>query len=157
MPAVVVDIYSAAVAGGPMERLTQAVLEADRGLVGDRYYFGAGTFSEKLKDKPDSQVTLIESEEVARFTSAAALAIGAGELRRNIVTRGLRLNDLVGKRFRVGGAVLEGIRLCEPCAYLAKRVAPQVLPALVHRAGLRAQIILGAVVRPGDPIELSGP
>ena len=157
MSAVVVDIYSAAVAGGPMKPLSQAILEAGRGLVGDRYYSGAGTFSEKLKDKPDSQLTLIESEEVARFASAAALSIGAGDLRRNIVTRGVRLNDLVGKRFRVGGAVLEGIRLCEPCSYLAGRVVPQVLPGLVHRAGLRAQIIQGAVVRPGDPIDLASP
>jgi MOSC domain-containing protein YiiM len=152
MTAHVVEIYTAATAGAAMRAIPEATLEAGRGLLGDRYYAGQGTFSERLDGKPDVEITLIAEEEVIRFNQAEGLSVGAGELRRNVVTRGIALNDLVGARFRVGTVVLEGIRLCEPCAHLAKLVSPRVLPSLVHRAGLRARIVSGGVVRPGDPI-----
>jgi MOSC domain-containing protein YiiM len=148
----VLAVFTSADAQAPMETTAAAELEPGRGLVGDRYYRGIGTFSEKLKGKPDSEITLIESEEVERFNKAEGLGLGSGDLRRNIVTTGIRLNDLVGRRFQVGEVVLEGIRLCEPCAHLAKTVASQVLPGLVHRAGLRACIVSGGVVRTGDEI-----
>jgi len=150
----VLAIFTAAVAEAPLQPVPEASLEAGKGLVGDRYYrdTGTGTFSEKLRGSPDSEITLIEAEEIERFNADFGLTLGLGAPRRNIVTRNIRLNDLVGRRFNVGQVVLEGIRLCEPCAHLAKIVSPEVLPGLVHRAGLRACVVTGGTVRQGDAI-----
>ena len=148
----VVGIFKAAEAGATMQAVDQAELKTDRGLVGDRYYAELGTFSAKLRGTPDTQVTLIEAEAVEAFNGSEGLELAPSDLRRNIVTRGIRLNDLVGRQFSIGAALLEGIRLCEPCAYLAETVDPRVLPGLVHAAGLRARIVSGGVVCPGDAI-----
>jgi MOSC domain-containing protein YiiM len=145
-------IYTTPDAGAPLASVDEAVLEAGAGLAGDRYHRGAGTFSAKLAGKPDSEITLIESEEIDRFNRETGLALGYGAPRRNLVTTAVGLNDLVGRQFRVGEAVLEGLRLCEPCAHLARTVAKEVLPGLVHRAGLRACIVGGGTIRPGDAI-----
>lgn len=153
MTAVVAAIYTTAASGAPLHAVAEATLEAGKGLVGDRYYFGVGTFS-KTPAAPDSEVTLIEGEEIQRFNEIQGSSKAAGEFRRNIVTSGIRLNSLVGRQFSVGSAVLEGIRLCEPCGYLAGFVSPAVVESMVHRAGLRARIVSGAVIRPGDRIEI---
>ena len=147
-------IFSAALAGVSMLPKQEAVLEARRGLVGDRYYLGTGTFSEKLKGTPDVQLTLIALEEIEGFNERHGLDLGPGDFRRNVVTRGIELNELVGHQFNIGVTVLEGIRLCEPCAHLAGRVHPQVLPGLVHRAGLRAAVLSGGTIRAGDAVTL---
>lgn len=152
MTGTVVAIFSCSAGAAPMTAVTQATLEAGNGIVGDRYALGTGTFSNKDVHKADTEVTLIEAEEIERFNAGQQLAIGLGEPRRNIVTRGIRLNDLVGSQFHIGDALLEGIRLCEPCAHLASLVTPVVLPGLVHRAGLRARIVTSGIVRPGDAV-----
>ena len=123
MTAVVLGVYTCAASGGPMNPIAEATLEPGRGIVGDRYHAGAGTFSKKLKGRPDAEITLIESEEIDRFNAAQSLAVKTGDFRRNVVTIGIRLNDLVGVKFSVGAAVLEGIRLAEPCAHLAGLVS----------------------------------
>lgn len=143
-------ILTASSAGAPMRRVEQAMLEAGKGFVGDRYYCGVGTFSAQLEGRRDAEITLIESEEIERFNESHGLALAPGDLRRNVVTRGVRLNALVGRRFRIGDVVLEGIRLCEPCAHLAARVASAVLPGLVHRAGLRACVVSSGTIKPDD-------
>ncbi|MEO8306958.1 MAG: MOSC domain-containing protein [Pseudomonadota bacterium] len=150
MPGSVLAIYATLHAGEDLLPLATATLEAGRGIVGDRYFEHSGTFSDKLKDTKDWEVTLIEQEEVERFNTALGKALGPGSFRRNIVTVGVRLNDLVGHRFKVGNAVLEGVRLCEPCAYLATLLGPEVVKAMSHRVGLRARIVAGAKVLPGD-------
>ena len=155
MKATVVGIYTASISGTPLRSVPRATLEAGKGLVGDRYFLGVGTFSKKIM-APDAEVTLIESEEIERFNSNEQAAHSPGEFRRNIVTRGIKLNDLVGKRFLVGAALLEGKRLCEPCAHLAKLVKAPVVEGMVHRAGLRAQILTGATVQVGDEIRAEG-
>ena len=151
MKATVVGIYTASTSGTRLRSEPQATLEAGKGLVGDRYFLGVGTFSKKIA-APDAEITLIESEEIERFNSNEHAAHSPGEFRRNIVTRGIKLNDLVGKRFLVGAALLEGKRLCEPCGHLAKLVNAPVVKGMVHRAGLRAQILTGATVQVGDEI-----
>jgi MOSC domain-containing protein YiiM len=151
----VVAIYTSGTGGAALRDVPAAVLEAGRGLVGDRYYLKGGTFSEKLKDGHDWEVTLIEKEEVDRFNASHGKALEPGHFRRNIVTAGIRLNDLVGKRFRVGEAVLEGMRLCEPCAYLAGLIGPEVVRAMAHKAGIRARIHVGGEVRPGLAVNAS--
>ena len=148
----VVAIYIAAKAATEPQMAGSVVLEAGRGLVGDRYHAREGTFSAKLKDKADWQATLIEIEEVERFNSSHGSAFGPGAFRRNIVTSGIRLNDLVGRRFAIGDTMLEGVRLCEPCAHLARLLGKDVVKGLAHKAGLRAVILTGGTIRPGDVV-----
>lgn len=151
----VVDIVTTSEAGKPLRSVAEASLESGKGLVGDRYYEHSGTFSEKLKDSGDWEVTLIESEEIHRFNESHGLTLPPDSFRRNIVTSGVRLNDLVGRRFHVGSAILEGMRLCEPCAHLGKLVGPAVVKGMVHRAGLRARIVTGSRVHVGDEVKVA--
>jgi len=151
----IVAIYIAESGAEPMSAVSEAELEAGRGILGDRYHGRGGTFSKQDRLKPDQELTLIEAEEIERFNEATGLGLDLGATRRNVVTRGVRLNDLVGRQFSVGAAVVEGMRLCEPCAHLAAIVSEKVLPGLVHRAGLRARIVSGGVIRPEDPIALT--
>ena len=153
MNAKVVAIFTTAAAGSALASIEAVALESGKGLVGDRYYRRNGTFSKKLASAQDWEITLIEQEEIDRFTVEENSRFTAADFRRNIVTSGIRLNDLVERRFCVGSAVLEGIRLCEPCAYLTRFLGPTSITALAHRAGLRARIVRSGVVRAGDSIE----
>lgn len=153
MTGTVVAIYVAESGAEPMRAVPEAALEAGCGIRGDRYHRQGGTFSRRDQIRPDQEITLVESEEIERFNEATGLALDLGATRRNVVTRGIRLNELVGRQFSLGAAVVEGIRLCEPCAHLAAIVSKEVLPGLVHRAGLRARIVSGGVIRPADTIE----
>ena len=117
---------------------------ANQGLRGDRYA------DPKLRRSPDYQVTLIELENIEAFTEATGLALTPEMPRRNIVTFGVRLNDLCGKRFKVGDAVFEGLELCEPCSLFAKRTHREVLKFLDGKGGLRARILSGGQIRVGD-------
>lgn len=135
-----------------MQPLVVASLVPGKGIEGDRYFSGQGTFSEKLKGNPAAELTLIEKEEIDIFNKKHNQTHGYGEFRRNVVTEGIRLNDLVGKTFTVGEVTLKGIRLCEPCAHLAGIVNTLVLPHLVGRGGLRAQIMSNNEIKVGELI-----
>lgn len=148
------DIYISEVAVGAMSKVRRADLEAGKGIRGDRYHSGTGTFSAKLSGLPDRELTLIESEQIAWFNRTYHFDFDYGDFRRNCVTEGVDLNALAGREFRLGGVLLRGIRLCEPCAHLAGLLTPDILPALLHRCGLRAQILEGGSIFPGDPIAL---
>lgn len=151
----IVAIFIAPNAGMPMIAVSEARLEEGQGIVGDRYFSGKGTFSEKLKDSDDSEVTLIESEQIDYFNRENGLELDYGAPRRNVVTQGIDLNKLVNVRFRVGDVLLEGIRLCEPCAHLARLLTKKILPGLVHRGGLRARIISSGFIKPTDVIDVT--
>jgi MOSC domain-containing protein YiiM len=147
----VVSIHIADRAAGPMKSVTEVRAVAGRGLEGDRYFLKRGTYSSK--HGPDREVTLIEIEAIEALERDYGVKLSPGDARRNIVTRGVALNHLVGKEFRVGEAVLRGIRLCEPCQHLVRLTGQEkVLPGLVHRGGLRAQVVKGGVIRVGDAV-----
>ena len=135
----------------PMTAVREVRAVEGRGLEGDRYFFGKGTFSPAVH-RPDHEVTLVESEQIAAFAAASGLPFDAAMARRNLVTEGSDLNALVGQTFEIGEVVLRGIRLCEPCNYLAKTTYPETLAGLMHRGGLRAQIVRGGVLRVGDAV-----
>ena len=135
----------------PMESQTEVVAVPGQGLVGDRYFNGTGTFSPKPQ-KADFEITFIESEKIEEFARVSGLDFSASHARRNVVTRGVDLNALVGKEFSVGSVRIKGIRLCEPCNYLAKITYPETLRGLVHKGGLRAQILTSGTIRVGDEI-----
>lgn len=129
-----------------------AELVAGKGIVGDRYYNETGTFSKKLAGLPDKELTLIESEEIDAFNQEFNFNLTYGDFRRNIVTAGVKLNELEGKDFMIGNVRLRGVRSCEPCAHLANLLVPDIMPSLVHKAGLRAQIITSGSVSTGDSL-----
>jgi len=125
----------------PVERV-EAV--AGAGLRGDRH------FSEGAE--PERHLTLVESEELELLATEHAIELVPGESRRQLTTRGVRLNPLVGKRFRVGAVECRGIELCEPCNHLEGLTQPGIMRALVHRAGLNAEIISDGEIAVGDAI-----
>lgn len=147
-------IYIAATGGTPMQAVESAELVAGQGIVGDRYFSESGTFSAKLKDLPDKELTLIESEQIDQFNVTRGFSIKYGAFRRNIVTHGVHLVDLIGHEFTIGETRLRGIRLCEPCAHLAGLLGPEVLADMVHKAGLRAAILKSGRISKNDVINL---
>ena len=120
------------------------------GLDGDRHVVGTGTFPSGL---PGSALTLIEAEVCESF----APTLEADEHRRNVVTRGIDLNALVGHEFTVGAVRCRGMRLCEPCTVVQRYAGRPVLRALVHRGGLRADILEEGELRVGDPVRATDP
>src|SRR5437867_1432802 len=147
----VVSIHIAADAGGCMKSLHEVNAVAGKGLEGDRYFNEKGTFSKK--PGPDREVTLIEIEAIEALKRDYRADLDPGQSRRNIVTREVPLNHLVGRQFKVGEVTLRGIRLCEPCTHLARLSGTEVLPGLTHRGGLRAEILTGGTIRLHDPVE----
>ena len=146
----VVHIFVAAQRGAPMARLDDACALAGQGLSGDRYTEAS------LRQSPGAQVTLIESEHIEAFARDLGIAFTPDMPRRNIVTAQVSLNELCGKRFRVGDAILEGVELCEPCRLFARRTHRAVLKFFVGKGGLRARIVTGGRIRVGDKICTDG-
>jgi MOSC domain-containing protein YiiM len=146
----VVSIHIAANREDPVRSVDSVQAVRGRGLEGDRYFARKGTYSDR--EGPHREVTLIEAEAIEALARENEITIDAGDARRNIVTRGVPLNHLVGREFLVGDVRLRGVRLCEPCAHLEGLTRRGVLGGLVHRAGLRAQILTDGVIRVGAPI-----
>jgi len=149
---VLAGIYVVDTPGDPMQSVDEIKAVAGRGLEGDRYAEGEGTFS----GNPGAgrQVTLIEREAVDAVVRDYGIELTPGDTRRNLVTEGVSLNHLVGREFRVGKVVLRGVRLSEPCAHLEKLTRAGVRQALIHRGGLRADIIEGGSIKVGDAISV---
>ena len=125
----------------PVPRVTAV---AGQGLEGNRYFF---------EDAPSGQaITLIAAEAVEAMEKEHGIALEAAATRRNVVTRGVDVNALVGKRFRVGGVECEGVELCEPCAHLQSMTKPGVIKGLVHRGGLNADILNDGEISVGDAV-----
>jgi hypothetical protein len=138
-------IFIAPSAGEPTRSLERVRALAGRGLEDDRHVTGTGTFPSGL---PGSALTLIEAEVCESFDPKLA----PDEHRRNLVTRGIDLNALVGVEFRIGALRCRGTRLCEPCTVAQRYASRPVLRALVHRGGLRADILDDGQIALGDEI-----
>ena len=135
---------------GPERQLPKPVdrveAHAGKGLAGNRYYWPDGSAP------AGNALTLIEAEALATFTRETGIELTAQASRRNVLTRGIDLNALVGKRFRVGDVECEGVELCEPCSHLASLTHPGVLRGMVHRAGLNADIHTDGQIAVGDAV-----
>lgn len=127
----------------PVERV-RAI--AGRGLEGNRYFYDGDA-------PPGRALTLIAAEALEEGAAASGVDLGAAESRRNVLTRGIDLNALVGVRFRVGDVECLGVELCEPCTTLEKLTRPGVIKAYVHRAGLNADILTDGEIAVGDAVE----
>jgi MOSC domain-containing protein YiiM len=145
------SIHIASTAQGPTQALAQVVAIPGAGLAGDRYALKLGTF---FKPKPDFELTLIEAEAIEALRRDYHVELAVGEARRNIVTRNVPLNHLVGKEFAIGDVRIRGIRLCEPCDHLQKLTGKPVIKGLLHRGGLRAQILTPGTIRVGDVVSV---
>jgi hypothetical protein len=149
-------IHIAPAASYEMEELTQATLVAGRGIEGDRYYLGTGTYSALPAMR---EITLIEAEVLDALArndpplQDGPIVLHPGEHRRNLTVRGVPLGHLVGQRFRIGAAVLRGARINFPCRYLEQLLGRPLYLPLYNRAGLNCAIEQGGIIRPGDPIE----
>jgi hypothetical protein len=153
-PAVIEAIHLADAAVAPMRPVPETTALPGRGLLTDRYERSAGTFSAWPKDH---ELTFIEAEVIEDLAQNHDVHFAPGETRRNLTTRNLRLNDLVGQRFRIGPDVeCEGTRLCPPCDHL-ERVTnrPNLCRLMAGRGGLRARILTGGTIRVGDAITLT--
>jgi MOSC domain-containing protein YiiM len=144
-------IHIAEQAGAPMQALAEAELVPGTGFPADRYATARGTYSHK--PHADRQVTLIEAETLEALARDHGIALAPEEHRRNLTTRGVPLNHLVGRRFRLGAeVVLLGGRLNVPCQYLEDLLGKRVFKPLIHRSGLNCQVLRGGRIRPGDAI-----
>jgi MOSC domain-containing protein YiiM len=143
-------IYIGPEEAGPLHEVSEVVAETGRGLVGDRKHYDA--LPAHKREEPGRNLTLIEAEALEALADEHGIELGPGESRRQIVTRGLRLNPLVGKRFLVGQVECYATELNEPCAHLQSLTQPGVMRGLVHRGGIRADILKGGTIRPGDPV-----
>lgn len=141
--------------GLPVELPAAVAVMAGRGIVGDRHFT-------PQRSPGGGHVSLIEAEVVEAFNRKHAMAIHPADTRRNLVTRGVRLNGLVGKVFTIGNVRLRGVEWCEPCESLGSRLARKHMPmakvvrAFVHRGGLRAEVLAGGMVRLGDVLQVQG-
>lgn len=144
-------IFVTSAAGEPMIALHEARAVAGAGLEGDRYLLGTGFYSD---GKDGRQLTLIEAEDLERLEREHGVILTPIECRRNIVTRGIALADLIGQRFRVGEIECEGIRMCPPCNHLEDLTRPGMLRGLARSGGIRAHIVTDGVVRIGDQVSL---
>jgi MOSC domain-containing protein YiiM len=120
-------------------RSSPCVRSPGKGLEGDRHFHEEGA-------PPGQALTLVEAEVVRE------VGLAPGETRRQLTVRGMKLNDLVGKRFRVGDVECFGVELCEPCSHLEEMTRPGMIKALVHRAGINADIVSGGTIRVGDSV-----
>lgn len=112
----------------------------DEGMAGDRY-FGRG------------DITLVEAEALEAFNEETGIPLSHAEIRRQVLTRGVSLNDLLNKRFRVGGVEAVGVEWCEPCNHIQDLTYPGVLKGMVHRAGLRADVVQAGRIAVGDEVD----
>ena len=136
----VVGIHLAAEHGRPMEAVTSVRARPGMGLVGDRHFHPQGDA------EPGEALTLVEEEAVDD------VGLPPGGTRRQVTVRGVRLNELVGQRFRVGGVECYGVELCEPCLTLEKNTRPGIIRDLVHRAGINADILSDGTIAIGDEL-----
>lgn len=143
------SIHVAPRAKAPMQSVQQVKAIPGVGLDGDRYALKQGTF---YKPEPDYELTLIEVEAIEAIKREYEVSMPAGDARRNVVTRGVALNHLVGREFSIGDVKIRGIRLCEPCSHLQALTELPVIKALRHRGGLRAQILSAGIIRVGDVV-----
>jgi MOSC domain-containing protein YiiM len=136
--------------GQELQSVEKVEAVAGRGLRGDRYFHEDGTSS--TREESEREVTLIESEALEALAREYDVKLQPAQARRNLLTRSVPLNHLVGVEFTIGPVRLRGIRLCEPCGHLAKLTCKAAQKGLVHRGGLRAQVLEGGTLQPGQAI-----
>jgi uncharacterized protein YcbX len=150
----VVGIYITPRAGAPLHAVQTVRAVPGKGLEGDRYFHGKGTFLKRPVLMSSEEATLIEAEALEALQREYSIELGHDQCRRNIITRGVALNHLVNQEFTVGDVRMKGIRLCEPCGHLEELTTAGVKKGLIHRGGLRAQILSEGTINVGDCLDV---
>jgi MOSC domain-containing protein YiiM len=146
----ITGIYIATEEGGAIRAVEAVDAVAGKGLVGDRYYTKT---SDEDEHDPGTEVTLIASEGLEQARAEKGLELEPGEHRRNLVTEGVDLDELLGKEFTVGDVRLKGVRPNPPCRYLEELTGKKVVKPLIDGGGVRAQILIGGTIKVGDSVE----
>ncbi len=136
--------------GAPMEAVRAIEVIKEVGVVGDRHAIPPGEWDESHVGE---ELTLVEAEALEKMARDHDIHLEPGETRRTVTTRGIALNDLVGRSFRVGEVEAVAVQLCEPCQHLRSLLGKPILQPLAHRAGIRVQVIKGGTIRVGDSVE----
>jgi MOSC domain-containing protein YiiM len=144
-------IHVAPAAGAPMEPRARVRLVAGRGIEGDRYAAGTGHWS-PIRRRGDG-LTVIAAEMIRDVNAEYGLTLTDAETRRNVTVSGIDLDGLLGREFRIGSVRLRAARRCEPCQYLEGLLGQDVLVPLVHRAGIRVEVLEDGEIAAGDPVE----
>jgi MOSC domain-containing protein YiiM len=144
------EIWLTPAAAAPMQRVSAARLAAGRGLEGDRYAVGGGTWA-RYPDL-EKQLTLIDRDDVAAVAAETGASLSPGDTRRNLVTAGVDLPALVGRWFVVGDALLFGVKRCPPCTHLERLTGVRLIRAMVHRGGINAAVFVGGPIAEGDAV-----
>lgn len=150
----VVSIFLRPARGEPTLAVEETRAVPGRGIEGDRFFIADGETAEPLE--AGREITLIEEEAIEALKREYGVEIAPGETRRNVLTRGISLNHLVEREFEIGEVRLRGVRLCEPCEHLEDLTRPGVRKGLIHRGGLRAEILTEGNIRVGDSIRPAG-
>jgi MOSC domain-containing protein YiiM len=138
-PPRVVAIHIGDREGGELRSVDAVQTRAGKGLEGDRHYHPDGA-------APGQALTLVEEEVVTD------VGLPPGGTRRQVTVRGVRLNDLIGKHFRVGTVLCFGVEICEPCLHLQQLTRPGIIKDLVHRGGINADILSDGTIAVGDEV-----
>jgi MOSC domain-containing protein YiiM len=146
----VVAVYLCADRGLPLIAVPEVRAVVGKGLEGDRYFLNTGSMSRW--PGAGRSVSLIAEEVIEDVLTGFGLDLRDGRSRRNVVTRGVDPNALIGRDFRIGTALFRGVRACDPCGYLERRIGPGLMEALRGRGGLRADVLEDGVIRPGDAV-----
>lgn len=136
----------------PLTRVSSVTAVAGRGLVGDRYYLGCGSFNAPQFDPSVREVTLIAAEAIAECNKRLGTTLSPADFRRNIVTEGVDLVPLEGKRFRIGEVTLRWVRSAPPCRYLSRLTGEDMMDGLKGIGGIRAVIETGGTISEGDAL-----
>ena len=142
------------IAAQPLQNVSEVDAVAGVGLTGDRYALLQGSF-QKPTDTLPMHVTLIEVETLEAAQRDYGIEITHLMTRRNLLTRGVPLNHLVGQSFQIGDVLMRGVELCEPCRHLQKLTCKEIHQPLVHRGGLRAEIVRGGRLRVGESVRIA--
>ncbi len=145
----IIGIFIARQRGEPTIELAEAHVVPGMGIEGDRYFQAPGAVD--TMNRTGREITLVESESIDEMNKDG-IHITAAQTRRNLITQGISLNSLVDKIFTIGTIQLHGVRLCEPCDYLASKTDPRVKDAMAHRGGLRADILTEGYIHINDLI-----
>ena len=147
-------LHVARAKGAPMEAVEEIELVKHIGVVGDRHALAPGEWD---ASHAGEELTLVEAESLERLAREHDIHLRPGETRRTVTTRGMELNELVGRRFRVGEVIAEGVELCEPCSHLQSVLGRPIIRPLVHRAGIRVLLVEGGRIWVRDELEDLGP
>jgi MOSC domain-containing protein YiiM len=150
-PGRVEAIHVTGAAGEPMRAVDRVIARTGGGLEGDRYDSGLGHWS-AIRRGGDG-LTLIEGEAIEALARDHGITLAPGEARRNLTTRDIDLDALIGHTFRIGAVTARAVRRCEPCSYLDELTGKEVLAPLVHHGGIRVEIVEGGDIAVGDEIE----